>query len=102
MRQAAESARAAVAEAGVPRTQLLACDENAEDGTRLARCVKVYVPINERPASKRPFGFVFRISVTSHGAVLRFIAFGERHPRPGLRNVYERAHKRLYGKYPDE
>jgi len=30
------------------------------------------------------------------------LAFGERHPEPGSRSVYERAHKRLHGRYPDE
>jgi hypothetical protein len=28
--------------------------------------------------------------------VLRFLAFGERHPRPGVRSVYQRAHDRLH------
>jgi hypothetical protein len=31
-----------------------------------------------------------------------FVAFGERHPQPGTRSVYERAHKQLHGRYPDE
>lgn len=101
-REAANRARAAVVDAGVPRTQLLACGESGDDGTRLSRCLKMYVPLNERPPSERPFGFVFRISMTSDGAVLRFVAFGQRHPRVGTRSVYERAHKRLHGQYPDE
>jgi hypothetical protein len=33
---------------------------------------------------------------------LRLLAFGEGHPRPGSRSVYERAHKRLHGRYPDQ
>jgi hypothetical protein len=34
--------------------------------------------------------------------VLLLIAFGERHSRPGVRSVYERAHPRLHGRYPDQ
>lgn len=33
---------------------------------------------------------------------LRFIAYGERHPAAGTRSVYERAHKRLHRRYPDQ
>jgi hypothetical protein len=36
------------------------------------------------------------------GPLLVFVAFGERHPKPGTRTVYERAHKRLHGRYPDQ
>jgi hypothetical protein len=41
---------------------------------------------------------VFELAVGERGAALRFIAFGERHPEPGTRSVYERAHKRLHGR----
>jgi hypothetical protein len=101
-RAAATRARAAVADAGVPKLHLLACEASGDDGTRLPRCLKVYVPITERPPSERPYGFVFRVSMSPEGAILRFIAFGQRHPRLGTRSVYERAHKRLHGSYPDE
>jgi len=74
-----------------------------EDGTRLAGCLKVYVPLAERRPSKRPYGFVFELAEARDGGVtLRLLAFGERHPRPGVRSVYERAHKRLHGRYPDQ
>jgi hypothetical protein len=33
---------------------------------------------------------------------LQLLAFGERHPPSGARSVYERAHKRLHGRYPDQ
>jgi hypothetical protein len=58
----------------------------------------VYVPLDDRPASERPFAFVFELAVGDSGATLRFIAYGERHPAPGTRSVY----KRLHGRYPDE
>ena len=49
-----------------------------------------------------PFGFVFQLVRTSDNTLIwNFIAFGERHPdNPNTRTVYERAHKRLHGRYP--
>jgi len=38
---------------------------------------------------------------TQQGA-LALVAFGDRHPAPGTRSVYERAHKRLHGRYQDQ
>jgi hypothetical protein len=32
---------------------------------------------------------------------LALVAYGERHPARGARSAYERAHKRLHGRYPD-
>jgi len=61
--------------------------------------MKVYVPIIESPPSTRPYVFVF---IPTREGVLALVAFGERHPRPGIRSVYERAHKRLHGHYPDQ
>lgn len=52
-------------------------------------------------ASAAPWGFVFRLIGTDGGPVLRFTSFGERHPtNPRTKSVYERAHKRLHGRYP--
>ena len=84
---------------GVPLRQLQRCDELGEDQTRLRRLIKVYVPITDAAPSERPYGMVFS---PEPGALLVFVAFGERHPRPGTRSVYERAHKRLHGRYPDQ
>lgn len=55
-------------------------------------------------ASAGPYGFVFRLAKTrDNELVWNFIAFGERHPgNPSTRSVYERAHKRLHGLYPDQ
>ena len=79
-----------------------ACDAEGSDGTRLSGCAKVYVALDVEP-SGAPFGFVFALRTDPDGTVrLRMLAFGERHPAPGSRSVYERAHKRLHGRYPDE
>jgi hypothetical protein len=78
------------------------CKAEGDDGTRLIGCVKLYVPLGRQGASEAPFGFVFQLAKISDGAfVWSFLAFGERHPgNPATRTVYERAHRRLYGRYP--
>lgn len=79
------------------------CDAEGTEGARLAGCAKVYVPLDAEP-SRAPYGFVFAIRTepASGRVVLRLVAFGERHPAPGTRSVYERAHKRLHRRYPDQ
>lgn len=85
-------------ERGVRRDLLLACEAQGPDGTRLERCVKLYLPAS-RPPSEAPFGFVFEAVTSTAGMCLRLLAFGERHPTRG-RSVYERAHLRLHGRLP--
>jgi len=77
--------------------------EDEESGTRLPGCVKLYVPPGRQGASAAPFGFVFQLAQNPDGSLVwNFIAFGERHPdNPATRTVYERAHKRLHGRYPE-
>lgn len=88
---------------GVRTSLLLRCDAAGRDGTQLGGLVKVYVPIREGAPSSRPFGLVLAPSVDRDGHVLlEMLAFGERHPRRGTRSVYERAHKRRHGRYPDQ
>lgn len=103
MRQAAESGRRSL-EAKRPSVGWLPCEAEGPRGTRLPGCVKLYLPLGREP-SAAPYGFVFEL-IASRGPKpvfsLRLLAFGERHPRPGTRNVYERAHKRLHGRYPDQ
>jgi hypothetical protein len=70
------------------------------DGTRLGGLVKVYVPISAAPPSKRSFAFVFGPGRDERGPYVALVAFGERHPKRGVRSVYERAHK--HGRYPDQ
>jgi len=101
-RVAAERERALLERNGVELTQLLRCDRQGPDGTRLAGRLKVYVPISSRPPSERPFGFVFELGLDGDTPFLSVVAFGERHPSRGARSVYERAHKRLHGAYPDQ
>lgn len=101
-RIAAERERAKLEQTGIDFPELRACLEKAGDGTRLKGLYKVYVPIRAAPPSARPFGFVFSPARRGADVYLRLVAFGERHPRKGTRSVYERAHKRLHGRYPDQ
>jgi hypothetical protein len=101
-RRAAERERRRLEEDGVSVAQLQPCAEDGPDHTRLAGLLKVYVPISEAPPSRRPFGFVFSAGRDQRGTYLALVAFGERHPPRGTRSVYERAHKRLHGRYPDQ
>ena len=102
----AAHASAVTARATIERTNarvaVRACDAEGPDGTRLGGCAKVYVPLEAEP-SRAPYALVFalRTDSTSGRVVLRFVACGERHPSRG-RSVYERAHKRLHGRYPDQ
>jgi hypothetical protein len=78
------------------------CEAEGEGGIKLPGCTKLYVPLGRQGASESPFGFVFQLVQNPDGSLVwNFIAFGERHPdNPATRTVYERAHKRLYGRYP--
>jgi hypothetical protein len=98
----AERERRTLEAAGVDLSQLRACSESGGDGTRLKGLYKVYVPIQDGPPSGRPFAFVFSPARRGADVFLRLVAFGERHPSRGTRSVYERAHKRLHGRYPDQ
>lgn len=101
-RLAAERERPRLETSGLELRHLRACSEEGNDGTRLGGLFKVYVPIADVGASERPFGFVFSPTRRGRDVYLRLVAFGERHPRPGTRSVYERAHKRVHGRYPDQ
>lgn len=103
MRQTAERARRSL-EIERPSVGWLPCEAEGPAGASLPRCVKLYLPLDREP-SAAPCGFVFELVASREpGPVfsLRLLAFGERHPRPGARSVYERAHKRLHGRYPDQ
>ena len=103
MRQAAEAARARL-EAEPTAARWLACEAERPGQPLLPRCLKQYLPWGREP-SAAPYGFVFELVASREPEPLfslRLLAFGERHPRPGVRSVYERAHKRLHGRYPDE
>lgn len=96
----AESARREI-EAGGARLAWRPCEAEGSHGTRLPGCRKLYVPLGQEGASAAPYGLVFQLAKSDRGLAWNFIAFGERHPEnPSTRTVYERAHKRLNGRYP--
>jgi hypothetical protein len=80
------------------------CKPENDDGTELAGCSKLYVPLNVKGASAAPYGFIFRLGQTDDDELVwNFMAFGERHPdNPSTRSVYERAHKRIHGRFPEQ
>lgn len=97
----AERARREI-EAGTASLNWQRCEAEGESGTSLPGCNKLYVPLGKQGASEAPFGFVFQLAQDPDGSLVwNFIAFGERHPdNLATRTVYERAHKRLHGRYP--
>jgi hypothetical protein len=101
-RVAAERERKRPERDGLSLEHLLRCEALGSDRTRLGDQLKVYVPITSGPASERPFGFVLSLGVDGADRFLSIVSFGARHPERGSRSVYERAHKRLHGRYPDQ
>jgi hypothetical protein len=101
VRAQAQSARKTI-EAGTVRLDWKRCQAEGPGATRLPGCRKLYVPLGRQGASEAPYGFVFQLIQKSDDSLAwNMIAFGERHPADGrTRNVYERAHKRLRGRYP--
>jgi hypothetical protein len=97
----AQAARRRI-EAGTARLDWKRCKAEGSGRTKLPGCRKLYVPLGEDGASEAPYGFVFQlIQKPDNSLAWNLIAFGERHPANGrTRTVYERAHKRLHGRYP--
>lgn len=102
--QIATSARAAAERRGVALADVLPCEAVGTDRTELAGCAKLYLPFRaDAPPSERPFAFVFRLARDADGTLFWvFVAFGNRHPGPGVRSVYERAHRQLHGRFPEQ
>ncbi len=93
-REVAEAARRQYEQDGVALGELRACDPEGPDGTRLAHCVKVYLP-----APHGRHGMVFTIERDGRGRLrLSFAAFGLRHPSRASRqpSVYRIADRRLH------
>jgi hypothetical protein len=92
-RAVARAARDTCERDGCAIDDLLACESEAVDGTKLPRCVKVYLP---RPSGR--FGMVFEINRRSRRLVLAYLAFGARHHPRGSHTptVYQLAHRRLH------
>lgn len=82
---------------GVPVAELRRCADEGRDGTRLAGCVKAYLPA---PAGR--FGMVLRFAVIDDQLRLAYLAFGVRHHPRGshAQSVYQLAHRRLHGQPP--
>jgi hypothetical protein len=99
--EVATSARARVEQQGVALSELRPCEAAGPRGTRLAGCVKLYLPLAEAPASERPFAFILQLARGAEAELVWiFVAFGHRHPGKGVRTVYERAHRQLHGRFP--
>jgi hypothetical protein len=100
-----ETARAAVTAArnryereGVDAAERRRCDAEHPSGTRLAGCLKVYVP-----DFAGPWRIVFQIAWLDEDTLgLQYVATGVAHPPAGARrrSVYELAHYRLHGSWP--
>jgi len=102
-RIAAERERARLEQHGIAETDLEKCKPISTDGTRLPDLTKARVPIKDAPASDRPYGFVFAPGAENGREYVTLAAFGIRHPKTAdTRSVYERAHKRLHGRFPDQ
>jgi hypothetical protein len=75
---------------GLSFSRLKRCDEEGRDGTRLAGCVKTYVPW---PAGR--FGLVLLpVAHSTKPLALRAFAYGVRHPATNKPSVYEIADQR--------
>lgn len=91
-RKAIESAVGVLVDEGAPREWLRRCEEEGRDGTRLAGCVKIYIP---PPAGR--WGAVLTADEEASKPALVLVAVGERHPaQPWKPSVYEIAHRRLH------
>lgn len=94
----ANTERARIERKGISAGELLACDPEARDGTRLGGCVKTYLP---QPDGG--WGMVFTGDTDAAGRpVLLYLAFGMRHPtHPWQASVYEVADRRLHSPSAD-
>lgn len=95
----AQNARKMI-EAGDRRLDWLNCKPDGR--IPLLGCRKLYVPLGKQAPSEAPYGFVFLLVQRRDSSLAwTFVAFGERHPsNPKTRTVYERAYKRINGRYP--
>src|SRR4051812_18164975 len=99
--QIATSARRTTERRGIALADLRPCQAVGADGTQLTGCAKLYLPLGDAPPSERPMAFVLGLARAQDGTLAWiFVAFGHRHPGPGVRSVYERAHRQLHGRFP--
>lgn len=98
----ATNARSETERRGVALADVLPCEALVPDGTALAGCAKLYLPVGDAPPSERPFAFVLQLAREMDSTLVWvFVAFGHRHPEVGVRSVYERAHRQLHGRFPE-
>ena len=91
-RNLAEQARAHLEREGLAPDDTRPCMADGPDGTRLPRCVKIYLLL---PAGR--WGLVLEVVRTEGKIRLEHRAFGVRHPsRPWHPSVYQVAHRRLH------
>jgi hypothetical protein len=96
-RVVAERARRALERRGIPERELQACEPEGPEGTQLAGCLKLYLPLGPSDPRERPFGMVF-IDVGQEEPALVLLAYGVRHQPSGAHaeTVYRRADRRLH------
>jgi hypothetical protein len=93
-RRVATDARRELERDGVDIATLQRCQAHGRDGTRLERCVKLYLP-----STGGPWRMVFEITRDRASAqlVLAYLAFGVGHPaKPWQPSAYQVAHQRLH------
>jgi hypothetical protein len=87
--------RARIEREGISPSDLIACEPEARDGTRLPGCVKTYLP---QPDGDWGMVFAGDVDQVRGELVLVCLAFGRRHPtQPWRPSVYQVAHRRLNG-----
>jgi hypothetical protein len=96
-RTVADAARHDFEREGLPEPELLACESEGREGTRLEDCLKVYLPLGPSDPQQRPFGMVF-FDVGKDEPALVLLAFGVRHPPKESRqpSLYQLADRRLH------
>lgn len=93
-RQVALDARRQLEHDGIDVSQLKRCDAHGRDGTRLERCVKLYLPT---PTGAWRMVFEITRDPTSGHLVLAYLAYGLGHPdKPWQPSAYQVAHQRLH------
>jgi len=98
-RAALISARSRFEQDGVSAVERRACSADHPSGTRLPGCVKVYIP-----SLDGPWRMIFQVARLGDGRLgLEYLAAGVAHlpHRARARDVYELAHFRLHGRWPD-
>ncbi len=93
-RQVAMAARERLEREGADPADFKRCDPHGRDGTRLANCVKTYLP---GPDGRWRMVFEITRDKTSGALVLTYRAFGVGHPEhPWQPSAYQVAHGRLH------